>query len=267
MKATRDHGFALLVVLWSLVLIGLIITQILASGRTALALAGNLRDAAEARARADGAVNEALFHTLSNGTDYWPPDGSLHVLSGSGVIISLRVQSLADKINPNLASTGLLAGLLQAVGASPEQAKQLATAIIQWRSPAASRQEEAARQAVYRQTGLPYGPPGHPFADLSELGAVIGMPPPLLAKALPHMSLYQSDDPDPTLADPVVRRALTLAGQAGSNASVYDGTIPVVSIQAEVDAPGHIAVFRTAIVSLTGADAPEPFHILSINDR
>ena len=266
MKPTRDRGFALLVVLWSLVLITLLTTQILASGRTALTLAGNLRDAAEARASDDGAINEAIFHLLSSGADHWPADGSPHVLGTSDITLTIRINSLAGKINPNLASTALLAALFQACGAEPSQAKQLAISIIAWRSIAISKSDTQALLATYRRANLPYGPPGQPFADLSELADVIGMPPSLLVKGLPHMSLYQSGDPDPTLADPVVRQALGLSGQAGTNSKAYEGNFPVVSIDAQVDGPGKLAVGRNAIVSLAGADAAPPFQVLSLSD-
>lgn len=67
MKPNRERGFALLIVLWSMALLALMITTVLANGRTAITLAGNVRDAAAADARADGAINEALFHALANG--------------------------------------------------------------------------------------------------------------------------------------------------------------------------------------------------------
>ena len=195
---------------------GLLTTQILASGRTALRLAGNLRAAAEAGSQADGAINEAIFHLSMNGADHWAADGSLHVLGTPDLPIAVRINSLDGKINPNLASTRLLAGLFQALGAAPPQASQIATAIIEWRSPAASKQQTQARLAIYRQANLPYGPPGHNFADLSELADVAGMPPDLLALALPQMSLFQSGDPNPAQADQTVRRAL-VSVRAGRN--------------------------------------------------
>jgi general secretion pathway protein K len=261
-----ERGFALLIVLWSLVLIGLLITQVLATGRTATMLAYNLRAAAAARAGADGAINEAVFHVLSYGPNHWAADGSPHVLDDGGLTITVRVQSLDGRINPNLASTGLLAGLFQAVGAAPGQAATLANAIIAWRSPAATKNQMQARLAAYKRAGLRYGPPGQGFADISELSDVIGMPPALLTAALPHMSLYQSGDPDPADADAQVRRALALAGQSGSTGNGYDGTSPVVSIDAEAAGPGHLAVHRRAIVSLPGADAAVPFQFLSLTD-
>ena len=264
--ATRERGFALLLVLWSLVLIALLTTQLLASGRTSLRLAGNLRAAAEADASADGAIHEALFHVLSNGPDHWPPDGTPHLLRSGGLSISVRAQNLGDKINPNLASTGLLAGLFQSVGAAPGQAQQLANAIIAWRSPAVSKKDTQALLAAYQRAGLHYGPPGRNFADLSELADVIGMPPALLAAALPHMSLYQSGDPDPTLADPIVRRALAISGQAGATSNFFESTVPVVLITADASGAAGLAVRRIAIVSLAGADSPAPFQFLSLTD-
>jgi general secretion pathway protein K len=255
-----------LIVLWSVVLVGLLTTQILASGRTEMELAGNIRAAVAARALADGAINEAVFHVLSYGPDRWPADGSPHVLREDGATISVRIQSLAGKINPNLASTALLAGLFQAVGASPDEASQLAGAIITWRSPAVSKDAAQTALAAYRRAGLPFGPPGHDFADLDELGGVIGMPPALLAAALPHMSIYQSGDPDPKLADAQVRHALALAGQSGANSDEYDGAAPVVMIQAEVDGPGGLTLRRTAIVSVPGENAPAPYQFLSLTD-
>jgi general secretion pathway protein K len=261
----RDRGFALLVVLWSLVLIALLTTQILSGSRTALHLAGNLRDAAVAQASADGAINQAVFHLVSTGPDAWQADGTPHVLEVGGLRVTVQVTSLASRINPNLASTALLTGLFQALGAGPAQARAVANAIIAWRSAAVSPQEAQARTAVYQHAGLPYGPPGHGFDDLGELADVAGMPPALLAAALPHMSLQQSTDPDPSLADPIVRQALTLAGQAGSSSAVYDGSNPVVEIDAEAIAP-RLAVHRRAIVSIATADVAAPYEFLALGD-
>lgn len=264
MKTPGEHGFALLVVLWSLILISLLTTQILASGRTAAVLADNVRAGAEARARADGAINNALLHLLSSGVDHWPPDGTVHVLDNSDGSVSVRIRLLDDKINPNLASTSLLAGLFQACGATKTQAFQLADAVIQWRSQAVSQQAEQTALAQYKRAGLPFGPPGHVFSDLGELAYVIGMPGALLNQVEPHMSLYQPNDPDPAHSDAVVHQALTLSGQTGSTSDVYDGTPPVVSIEANVEGPGKVIVHRNAIIGIATGEAPYQF--LSLAD-
>jgi general secretion pathway protein K len=267
MRPTRDRGFALLVVLWSLVLISLLTTQILASSRTAVTLAANISAAAQARARADGAINQAIFHLLATGAGHWPPDGSIHVLAeDGGETLSVRIRVLDDKINPNLASAGLLGGLFQASGATSTQAVQLANAVVQWRSLAVSKQAMQATRAAYQRAGLHYGPAAHPFDDLSELADVIGMPPALFAAATPHMSLYQTCAPDPAHADLAVRRALALSGEPGSPNVAENGSLSPVSIESQVDGPGKLTVRRDAIVSINGVLAPAPFQFLALAD-
>lgn len=259
----REGGFALIVVLWTLVLLGLLTTRLVASGRSAISLAGNLRDAAQARALADGAINEAVFHVLATGAAHWQPDGTVHRLRAGSVIISVRVRSLAGTINPNIAPPALLAGLFQAVGAAPAHAQSLADAIIAWRSPPLSAKSRQARLARYRRAGLPYGPPGHRFSDLAELGNVIGMTPKLLAQSRPHMSLYQRGAPDPASADAVVRRALTFAASS-ARTGTSNLTTPVIEVDARAIGPNALSAHRQAIVSIPGAESLTPFRFLSL---
>ena len=265
MRARGERGFALLVVLWSLFLIALVLTQLLASGRTSTQLAMNMRSAAIGRAAADGAIAEAVFHLLGNG-GAWTADGIEHELPIGAELVTVRVTSLAGKINPNLASTALLAGLFQAAGLASQQAQTLAAAVIAWRSPAANQSETEARLAAYRRAGLAYGPPGRPFADIAELGSVMGMTPSLLSTLAPELSLDQSDDPDPAVAAPIIKHALSLSGQAGAQEGVYDGNFPVVSVLAEAHGLGRTMVRRRAIVSLPGDQARIPYLILSLID-
>lgn len=265
MKVRRDRGFALLVVLWSLVLITLLLATLLASGRSAVRLAGNVRDAAIARAAADGGIDEAIFHLLGNGG--WAADGTAHKLQIGQSVVVVHVRGLSGKINPNLASTALLAGLFQAAGMAPEQAKDLAGAVIAWRSEATTQHDKQALLDAYRRAGMAYGPPGKPFDDLNELANVMGMNPALLTALRPHLSLYQSGDPDAAQADPMVRQALKLSGQTGAQAGVYEGNAPVAVIEAEADGPGRTQARRRAIVSLPGAQAKPPYSILSLSDQ
>jgi general secretion pathway protein K len=259
----RERGFALLVVLWSLVIITLLITQIMASGRSAVRLAGNIRDAAMAQACADGAINEALLHVISTGPDHWAPDGGTHQLGCEGAAMTVKIESLATKINPNRASIGLLAGLFQVLGESPDMAAQLAGNVVAWRSPQASAKDTQALLASYRSAGLAYGPPGKNFADLSDLRGVLGMSPALLTAALPYLSLYASGDPDPSISSAVVKRALAISGQTGSSDSAYSGNAPVVAITAQLQGGNGLSLQRQAIVSLPGQ--PQPFEFLSLS--
>ncbi|MGE4481410.1 hypothetical protein [Acidocella sp.] len=265
MTSRRDRGFALLVVLWSLVLITLLITTLLASGRTDTRLANNIRDAAMARAAADGAINETIFHLLGHDGG-WAEDGPAHELAVGRSMVWVQVHGLAGKINPNLASTALLAGLFQAVGMAPQQAKGLARAVIAWRSKAATAQDREDLLNAYRRAGLPYGPPAKPFADLGEIANVMGMTPTLLARLRPHLNLYQSGDPNAALADPVVREALKLSGQTGARTGIYEGNATVVIVEAQARGPGHTLARRRAIVSLSGEQGVSAYKILSLTN-
>ena len=261
MTAGNARGFALLVVLVSMVLLALMLSGVLATGRGAIRLAGNIRAAAQARALGDSAINEALFHALASGAANWPADGNWHGLPNG---VQVRINSLGGLINPNIASTDLLAGLLQACGTNPQQAETLADAIIDWRSPAVSAAAQAARIAEYRNAGLAFAPPGAPFADIAELSNVRGMTPALLLTALPALSLYQSNDPSAALASPLVRRALQIAGLTGAISSAFGGANPVVSIEARTSRPARLR--RLGIFSLAGANSPHPFTVLALHD-
>src|SRR6516162_11260260 len=71
--ADRNGGFALIIVLWTLVLIGFIIAHLTASGRAEIRIASNLVANSEAQAAADGAIFEAIFNLSDPQPDQrWP---------------------------------------------------------------------------------------------------------------------------------------------------------------------------------------------------
>lgn len=265
MRGRREGGFALLIVLWSLALLSLILSELLSAGRAATQLAGQARAAAAGRAAADGAIAEEIYHLLGHG-GAWSADGQPHEIAIGAARVTVEARSLASTINPNLASTVLLAGLFQSAGLAAEQARALAQAVTAWRSKPATRAEAEARIAAYRRAGLAFAPPGRPFADLSELRFVLGMTPALFAAVTPSLSLYQSGDPDAALALPMVRDALRRAGQAGAQSGQFEGNFQVLAITAVAHGPGRSLVRRRAVVSLPGDQAKQPYRILALTD-
>jgi hypothetical protein len=129
----RRNGFALIIVLWSLVLIAFIVAHLTASGRTETRIAGNLVANAVAQAAADGAVFTALFN-LSNAQpeQRWAVDGSVRELVVGGSWVNLRVEDEAWWVNPNTASAELIEALLRSIGGQPESARRLAAVIGEW---------------------------------------------------------------------------------------------------------------------------------------
>ena len=215
----RSSGFALLLVLWSLVLVTLIATGITAFGRTDAQLAANLRAAAQAEAAADGAVQSAAFHLLEQ-ANHWTADGREYVIEVAGVKVVITISSEGGKVNPNTASRELIYNLLMGSGANGSQAAIVADSILQWRFQTSQQQSSRGYSALggtatepapgqgYRLAGLSYGPPGAPFEDLDELNYVLGMTPALFEAFIQHLSIYNDIDADPAFADQTVVEAL-----------------------------------------------------------
>src|SRR5438309_2067018 len=113
-ECRRDGGFALIIVLWTLVLIGFIVAHLTASGRTEIRIAGNLVANSASQAAADGAIFEAVFSLSDPQPEQrWPVDGTpRQVIVGSSRVI-VRLEDEASWINPSTASPVLLEALLR----------------------------------------------------------------------------------------------------------------------------------------------------------
>ena len=242
----RQAGFALLLVLWALVLITLLATQVGAAGRSEATLALNLRRAVAVQAATDGAVEAAAFHLLEAPPDRWAADGSPHELHVPGATVTVRITDEAGKVDPNTASPALMAALLQAVGSPAPAAAALAQRIQEWVFPTGQGGPDAPQNAPYRAAGLAYGPPGAPLESIDELGQVLGMTPGLLAALRPHVTIYAQGSLDPALADPVVQRAAAMAGIGGSQAATR-GLRTVSVLASGVDAAGTRAGRRAVL--------------------
>ena len=258
--AVRDGGFALLIVLWSLVLITLIVTQVTAAGRSEAVLTSNLRRAAALRAETDGAVNLAIFNLLDPASG-WSADGATHRTRLGDAAMAIRVTDEFGKINPSLASAAVLAALLRAVGEGADAADELAANIVQWRFPSADDAATGAKAQRYRAAGKDYAPPNANFQSVGELGLVLGMTPELLARLAPHLTLYTDTDPDARRADPVVARALALAGTPPPTGALPPARVVTVLVDAVGDTGARFA--RQAVVSLGADRAGRPFRIVA----
>jgi general secretion pathway protein K len=191
-RVLRQHGFALAIVLLVLGLLSLLVVALLADGRSALATARELRDAAAADAAAQGAIYQAIFQ-LRRGA--WEADGRRWVMRIGRVTAAVSVRDERGRINPNQASTSLLAALLINAGAHPAQAADLATSLVDWRTTTPRSIAGGLKLDRYRRADLPYGPPGRPFTSIDELAEVPGMTAPLLARVCGYLSVYQPGPP------------------------------------------------------------------------
>jgi general secretion pathway protein K len=262
----RNGGFALIIVLWTLVLIAFIVAHLTASGRTEIRIAGNLVSNSIAEAAADGAIFEAIFNLSDPRPEArWAIDGSARKLVIGSSEVTLRLEDEASRINPSSASPALLEALLRIVGTDAEIARRLAEAIGDWVGSAAAPRAREVLLAEYQAAGLDYGPPGEPLESLDELDRVLGMTPATLAAIRPHLTLFGPPEPNPASTDPIVVAVFALLPQAGPAVPAVGQPPPDVStvrITALASGPGNARVMRYAVIR-TGATLPQGYSVLA----
>ena len=266
--ARGASGYALIIVLWTLVLIAFVIAHLSAMGRGEIRISGNLLANAAARAAADGAINEAIFNLSNPQQDQrWPIDGNPHLVTIGNSRVTIRLQDEAWWINPNSASPALFAALLHVTGVAPQAARSLAAAVAEWVGSAGATRPQNAILADYQAAGLDYGPPGEPLETLNELGRVVGMTPAILAAIRPHLTLFGPPQPSPATLDPVVAAALAevAAGQPVPVANQQPQDVLTTRITAVALGPGNASVTRNAIVRF-GASLPHGYGVLAWRD-
>jgi general secretion pathway protein K len=237
-------------------------THITAASRQAVSLSLLLHGAAQAEALADGLVNEAIFRLLDPSPRGWKADGVPRLVRLRGGTAEVVVLDHAGRINPSLATPQLLAALLRRDGMERRRAASLAAAIVAWRAP------DDSTAGAYRAAGLPYGPPSEAFRSPEELGLVLGMTPDVLARLLPHLSVWTRGHVNLARADPVVAQAVqeTAGDTAGQLQQLPEGeVVPLVAaITARVTLPEAQAVRRAVVYFAVGdEETPRPWHILA----
>ena len=105
--------------------------------------------------------------------------------------VTVEYMSENARINLNMASQTMIAGLFAALGAQPVLASQFADRVVAWRSaPRPNGQDE--EDALYSAAGLKYLPRRGPFGSVDELSLVMGLPPALVERALPFVTVYSN---------------------------------------------------------------------------
>lgn len=261
-RRPRQRGFALLIVMWGLVLPALVCARVLSTGRMEAQLAGNLRDAAVAEDTADGAIFRTIYNLIGVGEVRWPAQGTFRA-TVAGAPVEIAIRNLSGRINPNVASPELLSALFGRLDLDKAKAEALTLAILEWR--ATGPRLLTAKTADYARAGRGEAPPEKPFRSLDDLGAVLGMTPELLARLRPHLTLWWESDPDPAYADPVVMATLQSLGTvaSGASAAASGRTNQAVEIVATAAGPGGARFSRTADVVVNAADGRSTWRIMS----
>jgi len=207
----RERGAALLLVLWLVALLTALVGGFALAARIEH-LQGQVLSTGVAGVQAARAGMEYALTRV--GTDEprwrWLADGRPYDWKFGDADVQVRIVDEQGKIDLNMADAGLLAALFQAVGSDPDQAMQVATAIVDWRDPDTLTQAAGgAEDGDYAAAGRPYGAKDEPFESVAELLQVLGMTPQLYAKAAPHLTVFSGRErPDPAFASAEVLTAM-----------------------------------------------------------
>ena len=284
--ASRD-GFIVVAVLWMLgALATLASIYAVYVINTATAMGVN-----DQRVQAQGLMTAALelttYRLTSADADNRPSRGDFVFRLGRAAV-AVDFRSEAGRIDLNSAPKELLAGLFAGLGAKYSNAEYYAERIIGWRTAQDpdQRNEEAS---AYRSAGLAYGPRQGPFGHVGELALVLGLPPFLVERALPFVTVFSgraeinilAAAPEVVAAVPGMTpdrlyAVLSQVGRGPQNAQFLQRLVGDQSgITIEAGKTARVAVrmdfatgrhVRGEAVILLGSEAGEPFRVLSWRD-
>jgi general secretion pathway protein K len=186
--ATSEQGFVLVAVLWimaALSALAVIFSVYLSNSAQALAVNDT---GLHAETLVSASVELTAYQLLLAGDKARPLQGEFHYrMDNANIAVSFV--SEAARIDLNLAPKDLLTSFFSGLGADMENAGQYADRIIGWRTPPKGDavDDEAS---LYRAAGLSYSPRQAPFAHVNELALVLGLPPALIDRALPFVTIF-----------------------------------------------------------------------------
>lgn len=213
LPANREHGIALVFVLWVVALLAILTVGFAYEMGTQARIARNQYDGARARALADAGVSLAILGVLGGGPEAWRLDGSVRQLAYNGGRIRLRLQDEAGKIDLNYAAPAVLADLLRLLSESNEDTSDLADNIVAWK-----------RRRLVQWRG-PEGQPAQassgPFLAVEELREVAGVSREIYDRVAPFVTVLSRS----ARVDPMSAPREVLLSLPGADARAVDAYV------------------------------------------
>jgi general secretion pathway protein K len=212
-ERVSEQGFVIVAVLWILMALSVLaVTYSIYLASSAQALAVN-DTALPTEALVSASVELTSYQLAVAGDKDRPTRGAFH-FKMDDADVSVTFTSEAARIDLNYAPKEILAGLFSGLGAKKAAASEDADRIIGWRTrptPGSPNDEDA----LYHAAGLDYSPRQALFTHSSELALVVGLPPALVDRALPFVTVFNGTPGiDASIAAPEILAALP--GRAGA---------------------------------------------------
>jgi len=283
----RRDGFIVVAVLWMLCALATLASiYAVYVINTASAMSVN-----EERLQTEALLTAALvltaYRLTATDADNRPSRGDFAFRLGRAAV-AVDFRSEAGRIDLNTAPKEVLAGLFAGLGVKYSDAEYYADRVIGWRT-AQDPDQRNGEAAAYRTAGLTYGPRQGPFAHVGELSLVVGVPPFLVERALPFVTVFSARAeinilaaaPEVVAAVPGMTpdrlyAVLSQVGRGPQNAQFLQalaGNQPGITVEAGKTTRVAVRVnFDTGrrvageAVILLGGEVGEPFRVLSWRD-
>jgi general secretion pathway protein K len=184
------RGFIVVAVLWILAaLSALVLIYLTYVTNTAVVVAGSA-DRVQADALVSAGVELAAYQLTAVKEDARPTSGTFDARIGAARV-AVTFRSEAARVDLNAASKGLLTGLMTGLGADPSAAAGYADRIVAWRAPTELGDNDP-ENSFYRTSGEAYIPRHAPFPAPEELWLVRGIPPLVIERMLPFVTVFSN---------------------------------------------------------------------------
>lgn len=189
----KQHGVALILVLWILSILILMASSFSLTMRRESAGVMTIKANAEANAQARSALTLAqAMLLLEDETKRWRIDGSIYEIETENATTRIQILSETGKIDINSVSTTLFHQVMMHAPIESQAQVNLENAILDWRDADEDTRVFGAEKKEYHTAKLDYSPRNKPFRSLEELQMVHGMTKEVFDWMKPLFTIYSA---------------------------------------------------------------------------
>jgi general secretion pathway protein K len=261
-----QHGIALVMVLWLLVLMTVIASSHSKNIRTETRLAFNQVETAKARNIAEAGLNHAILEMLVADLAWrWKTDGTIYPVEFDQGTAHIAVRDVRGLIDINRAGAPLFDAVLAAAGMENRaQRKALVDAILDWRDPDKLKHLNGAEDDDYQRAGLQWAARDGAFTSIEEFRYILGMTNELFARIAPYLTIHSKQaGVNAAFAPPWLAEILDAnRNLASAAAGAVTGGTATYRISVRATTSSSTTATLEAVVQV-GASAQDPYRILA----
>jgi general secretion pathway protein K len=288
-SAPGEGGFIVVAVLWIIIALATLVSIYAVYVVRTSYVIGAGDDRVNAEALFTAAVELTAYQLTAGLKEKRPVNGRSNFRMGRATV-GLEFHSEGARIDLNEAPKELLSNFFVVLGVQPPEAQQYADRIMAWRTPVSGENAQADSEAdAYRIAGRNYLPRRAPFQNVGELWLVLGLPPALVERALPYVTVFNGrpqvnilDAPPVVLAalpgmaeqlnDFLKARESTVDGQvllealgaAKSAGTIEGGKATRITVSVQFDSGRRASA--EIVILVDDDDVNQPYRVLSWRD-